>query len=115
MLERAFRLKDAIDLYAYHFREGTDAPTEYDCFTNDDWHEADGNNTHSTLHQALTTLDLPLLELEDYKKQQQYQGPSYFKAAIILGWKKLNKYYHLRDGTPAYRAASMLYPHHKVG
>ena len=39
MLERAFKLKDAIELYQAHYKGGEDEPLEDDVLTNDDWLE----------------------------------------------------------------------------
>jgi hypothetical protein len=104
MIERALKLKDAIELYQQHFRGDADALTDDDCLTNDDWHElkqlldllaplkrqsvavqADGIDNHGHLFEALSTLDLLITKLEDLKRKHQYEPTSHFKASINLG------------------------------
>lgn len=72
-----------------------------------------GETKHGTLYEALTSIDFLMTRLEELKNQQQHLPTSHFKASVILGWKKLNKYYELSDETPAYRAAIFLHPHYK--
>lgn len=135
MLERAFKLKDAIDLYQSHHRQTAEDPLDDDVLTADDWQELSllrqllapmkkmslllqsdfGQSTHGSLYQSLQAVDWLMTKLEDYKRQQQYQLYSHFKACISLGWKKLDKYYRLSDSTSAYRAAILVHPHCKMG
>jgi len=135
MLERAFKLKDAIDLYQSHHRQTAEDPLDDDVLTADDWQELSllrqllapmkkmslllqsdfGQSAHGSLYQSLQAVDWLMTKLEDYKRQQQYQPYSHFKACINLGWKKLDKYYRLSDSTSAYRAAILVHPHCKMG
>lgn len=39
MIERAFKLKDALELYQQAMRNDDEDPLEADCLSNDDWHE----------------------------------------------------------------------------
>jgi len=134
MLERAFKLKDAIDLYTSHYRGDNEAPLEDDALSNDDWHElsllkqllkpmkkmsllvqsADGDCQDGALHEALRSTGYLLDKFETLKQQQQFEPRSPFKAMINLGWKKLNKYYALSDQTPVYRLAVLLHPRYKM-
>lgn len=135
MIERAFKLKDALELYQQAMRDDDEDPLEADCLSNDDWHElklvmdllkplkqqsffvqADGGSevTHGSLHEAFTSIDYLLTKLEEAKRQHHYAPHGHFKASINLGWKKLNKYYALTDATPAYRVAVVLHPHYKM-
>lgn len=34
--------------------------------------QSDGNDNHGTLHEVLSTLDILMTKLEDYKKQQKF-------------------------------------------
>lgn len=134
MLERAFKLKDAIELYCNEFRSDDQSPLENDCLTTDDWLElrellnllqplkqvslyvqTDGKDSrHGSLFENLQAIDYLLTELETLKRDHQYQPSSHYKACINLGWKKLNKYYELSDVTPAYRAAIAVHPCFKM-
>lgn len=50
-----------------------------------------------------------ITKLERLKAQYSHFPNSYFKAAINLGWKKLDKYYIVSDNTPAYKAAIVVH------
>ena len=134
MLERAFKLKDAIELYQGHYKGGEDEPLEDDVLTNDDWLElrelldlllplravsltlqSDGKDcNHGSLWQSLPAIDYLITKLETLKVKHTYLPNTHFKAAINLGWKKLDKYYNLSDSTPAYRAAIVVHPAKKM-
>lgn len=134
MLERAFKLKDAIELYQQEYKDDKDEPLDEDLLTTNDWQElgqlllllkplktcskavqSDGKDCHhGSLFENLQAMDFLLSTLEDLKKKHNYLPDSHFKASINLGWKKLNKYYTLSDDTAAYRAAILLHPHFKM-
>jgi hypothetical protein len=134
MLERAFKLKDAIELYQGHFKGDEDEPLEDDTLTSNDWLElrelldlllplravsmtlqSDGKDCNNgLLWQSLTAIDYLMAKLEGLKAKHTYLPNSHFKAAINLGWKKLDKYYNLSDNTPAYRAAIVIHPSKKM-
>jgi hypothetical protein len=134
MLERAFKLKDAIELYQGHFKGGEDEPLEDDVLTSDDWLELrelldlllplravsltlqseSKDCTHGSLWQSLPAIDYLMTKLEALKVKHTYLPNTHFKAAINLGWKKLDKYYTLSDDTPAYRAAIVIHPAKKM-
>ena len=134
MLERAFKLKDAIELYQGHFKADKDEPLEDDVITNDDWLElrelldlllplravsltlqSDGKDcNHGSLWQSLPAIDYLMTKLEALKMKHMHLPHTHFKAAINLGWKKLDKYYNLSDYTPAYRAAIVIHPAKKM-
>jgi hypothetical protein len=134
MLERAFKLKDAIELYQGHFKGDEDEPLDDDVLTSDDWLElrelldlllplrivsltlqSNGKDcNHGSLWQALPAIDYLMTKLETLKAKHKFLPNTHFKAAINLGWKKLNKYYTLSDTTPAYRAAIVIHPAKKM-
>jgi hypothetical protein len=134
MIERAFKLKDAIELYQHAFKDDNTAPLANDLLTSDDWLElkdilnlllplkiasknvqSDGKDCkHGSLFESLQAIDWLLDKLEKLKNEHQHLGNSHFKACINLGWKKLNKYYTLSDETAAYRAAIAIHPHFKT-
>jgi hypothetical protein len=90
MIERAVKLKDALELYQQHFRDDAYSPTQDDCLTNDDWYELKllldllaplrrqsllvqhNLSGHGTMHEALSTLDLLMTKLEDFRRQHEY-------------------------------------------
>lgn len=59
------------------------------------------------------TFDSLLGEFEKLKERYRYEPSSHIKS-VILGWKKLDKYYGLSDDTFAYRAAIFLCPYLKM-
>jgi hypothetical protein len=91
MIERAFKLKDAIDLYQLQIH--VDEPIDEDRLTADDWHELKQvlellkplkkmsllvqsdyrQGTHGTLWEALATTDYLMSLVEDAR---DYQLPS---------------------------------------
>jgi len=129
MLERAFKLQDAINLYQSHYA----TELEDDQLSSDDWYElsrlkallqplketslalqSDGKVNHGSLYESLTGIDYLMSKLEELKEQHIHLPSSHFKASINLGWKKLDKYYELSDLTPAYRAAIVVHPVFKM-
>ena len=135
MLERSFKLKDAIELYQAQYRNDNDEPiAEQDLLTNDDWLELrelleilkplkqvslelqhDGKDCNrGSLWQSLSAIDYLMTKLEALKVKQRYLPDTHFKAAVNLGWKKLDEYYELSDKTPAYRAAIFIHPAKKL-
>jgi hypothetical protein len=134
MIERALKLKDALELYQRHFNGGDDEPLDDDSLTSDDWTElkdlynllsplkdaslavqSDGKDSkHGSLFENLQSMEWLLHKLEALKKQYHHRPSTHFKASINLGWKKLNKYYTLSDETAAYRAAIALHPSYKM-
>jgi hypothetical protein len=134
MLERAFKLKDALELYQQHFKEAKEDPIDEDVLTPDDWLElrelldillplkavskcleSDGRDCcHGSLWESLTAIDFLLTKLERLKQQYNHLPNSHLRASINLGWKKLDKYYSLSDQTPAYRAAIAIHPAKKM-
>ena len=133
ILERAFKLKDALELYQHHYKNDEDEPCNEDLLTSDDWIElasllqllkplkevsltlqSDGKDcNHGSLWESLTAMDFLMTRLEELK-QHLFLAESHFKACINLGWTKLNKYYTLSDSTPAYRAAIVVHPSKKM-
>ncbi|TKA45693.1 hypothetical protein B0A49_13640, partial [Cryomyces minteri] len=134
MIERAIKLRDAIELYVLHQSRTKDtASIIEDQLTPEDWQELvdlrdllepmktltirlQGNATtgsHGALWESLGAMELLLEKLETKKKQYEHLPSSHFKACIKLGWKKLEKYYQLTDESPVYRAAIFLHPRHK--
>jgi hypothetical protein len=134
MIDRAIKLRDAIELYQLYFKDDEDEPTAADLLTSSDWLElidlhsllkplkqaslsvqSDGKDCHhGSLFESLQTIDWLLTKLEGLKRQHEHLPTSHFKASINLGWKKLNKYYELSDLTPHYRAAIAIHPHFKM-
>ena len=134
MLERAFKLKDTIELYQQQFKSDDDEPLKDDILTSNDWAElkdlldllqplkevskclqSDGKDcNHGSLWEALTAMDYLLTELETLKEQHLFLPDTHFKASINLGWKKLNKFYSLSDETAAYRVAIAVHPCRKM-
>jgi hypothetical protein len=143
MIERALQLRDALELYQTHFhcelrpdiltavdwRELKDlgellAPIKRasKVVQSDQSTAKEGENlcwdlersSSGSLWQTLTAFDWLLTSLERAKAKHQHLPHSHLKAAINLGWKKLNKYYALSDCTAAYRAAIVLHPHYKM-
>lgn len=133
MIERAFKVKDALELYQAHFRAVDDKPLHPDdCLTPDDWTELkelcdllspikeasrvvqSNGDYYGSLWQTLTSIEWLLSELETKNAEQEFLPNTHFKACIKLGWKKLNKYYALTDRTPAYIASVALHPHFKM-
>ena len=134
MLERAFKLKDAIELYQQYYKADIDEPLEDDYLTTDDWLElsevlqllqplkqvsltlqSDGKDcNHGSLWESLTAIDFLMSRLEELKEHHTFLPASHFKASVNLGWKKLDKYYRLSDNSPAYRAAIVVHPAKKM-
>lgn len=117
MIERALKVKDALQLYQEHFRdEVADRLDSRDCLSAEDWQEltellqllkplqqmslrvqASGKDgVNGALWQSLAVLEWLLSKLENLKKSQALPN-QHFRACINLGWKKLNKYYDLSD------------------
>jgi hypothetical protein len=132
MIERALKLRDALQLYQDHYTNDEVDPLEQeDCLSADDWNELTElrellqplkdasircqtvpvNGHHGALWQTLSTTEWLLAKFEDLKRQPLSQ---YFLACVNLGWKKLNKYYELSDTSPAYRLSVFLHPSHKM-
>jgi len=132
MIERALKLRDALQLYQNHYSiDEADTLEQEDCLSADDWIEwtelkellqpikdasvrcqtvpVDGR--HGALWQKLSTTEWLLAKFEDLKRESLSQ---YFLACVNLGWKKLNKYYELSDTSPAYRLSVFLHPSHKM-
>ena len=132
MIERALQLRDALQLYQDHYSsDDADPLDEEDRLSADDWVElselkellqplkdasmrcqtvpVDGH--HGALWQTLSTTEWLLTKFEDLKRQPL---SPYFLTCINLGWKKLNKYYELSDGCPAYCLSVFLHPSHKM-
>jgi hypothetical protein len=132
MIERALKLRDALQLYQDHYaNDNADQLHPEDCLGTEDWNElkelkellqplkdasvrcqtvpVDGH--HGALWQTLSTTEWLLAKFEDLKRQPLSQ---HFLACINLGWKKLNKYYELSDSSPAYRLSVFLHPSHKM-
>ena len=134
MLERAFKLKDAIELYQSHFKSDNDEPLDNDVLSPNDWLElrelldlllplkavsltlqSDGKDCNNgCLWQSLPAIDYLMTKLEALKTSHMHLPNTHFKAAINFGWKKLDKYYQLSDNTPAYRAAIVIHPAKKM-
>jgi hypothetical protein len=122
------------ELYQHHCCKDKDDSTADDLLSSDDWLElrdllellqplkqvslclqSDGKDCyHGSLWESLTAIDYLMTKLERLKAQHSRLPNSHFKAAINLGWKKLNKYYTLSDNTPAYRAAIVVHPSKKM-
>jgi hypothetical protein len=135
MLERAFVLEEAIDLYPSHYRTDDEEPVEEDVLTTGDRTELEqlrdlliplrsqsllvqsgyGTSKHGALYDAPATIDFLITKLEEnWKKEHRYLPSTHFKASINLGWKKLKKYYTLTDQVPVYRASIFAHPHFKM-
>lgn len=133
-VERAIKLRDAIELYQTHFRclSDSDRLSASDCLDAKDWSELErllevllplksaslrlqeDNDTKHALWEQLATFDGLLGEFEKLKERYSYEPSSHIKSCANLGWKKLDKYYGLSDDTFAYRMARFLYPHLKM-
>jgi hypothetical protein len=133
MVERAIKLRDAIELYCNHFKSDEACPlSAEDILSNDDWLELSeilqlltpvkkaqkvvqsAGSYYGSLWLALASLEFLLDTLETAKQKYQHLPNTHLKAMINLGWKKLRKYYVLSDKTAAYRAAIALHPHYKM-
>jgi len=134
MLERAFKLKDAIHLYQEAYEHDSDDPCKDDVLTPEDWSElrnilqllqplksvslalqSSGKDcNHGSLWESLTGIDYLMTKLERLREQHCFLPDSHFKACVYLGWKKLDKYYELSDTTAAYRAAIAVHPSKKM-
>jgi hypothetical protein len=134
MIERAVKLRDAIELYQTHFRSLSDCDrlSSSDCLDPRDWAELErlleillplksaslrlqeDNDTKHALWEQLAVFDSLLSEFERLKERYRYEPSSHIKACVNLGWKKLDKYYGLSDKTSAYRMAIFLHPHLKM-
>lgn len=127
MIDRALKLKEAIELYAQHYRNDKDNSTADDILTSEDWlelhelHElllpfkeasidVQSSDIEGALWQSLSSIEHLMAKLERMKQQHEFVADTHFKASINLGWKKLDKYYMLSDVTWAYRAAIYLNP-----
>jgi hypothetical protein len=130
MIDRALKLKDALELYQSAYRHDKEHSTSDDELTPDDWLEL--SQLHQLLHpmkvastmiqanpasgdggalwQNLAAIDYLMSHLEHEKRLLEFTNASHFKACVNLGWKKLNKYYALSDRTHAYCAAIFLNP-----
>jgi len=134
MIERAVKLRDAIELYQTHFRSLSDCdrlPCS-DCLETNDWAELqrllevllplksaslrlqEDNDAKHALCEQLAVFDSLLSEFERLKERYRYEPNTHIKACVNLGWKKLDKYYGLSDKTFAYRMAIFLHPHLKM-
>ncbi|GAB7336741.1 hypothetical protein MBLNU13_g10838t1 [Cladosporium sp. NU13] len=134
MIERAIKLRDAIELYQTHFRSLSDCDrlSASDCLDAGDWSELErllevlvpleraslllqeDNDMRHALWEQLATFDSLLGEFEKLKERYKYEPSSHIKSCVNLGWKKLDKYYGLSDITFAYRMAIFLHPHLKM-
>ena len=134
MIERAIKLRDAIELYQTHFRSLSDCDrlSASDCLDAGDWSELErllevlvpleraslrlqeDNDMRHALWEQLATFDSLLGEFEKLKERYRYEPSSHIKSCVNLGWKKLDKYYGLSDITFAYRMAIFLHPHLKM-
>jgi hypothetical protein len=133
MIERAIKLKDALELYSNEYKHDL----EDDLLSGDDWLELkdildlllplkhcskavqnsgklEDQYHHGCLFESLQAIDFLLTKLERLKNEHLHRPNTHFKACINLGWKKLNKYYTLSDDTAAYRAAIALHPSFKM-
>lgn len=132
MIERALKLRDALQLYQDDYVNNDADPLDHgDCLNTEDWNElmvlkellqplkdastrcqtvpVDGH--HGALWQTLSTTEWLLAKFEDLKRQPLSQ---HFITCINLGWKKLNTHYELSDASPAYRLSVFLHPSHKM-
>jgi hypothetical protein len=134
MIERAMKLRDALELYQTRFRSLSDSDrlSSSDCLDAADWSELErlldvlsplkqaslrlqaDNDAKHALWEQLATFDSLLGEFERLKERYRYEPSSHIKACINLGWKKLDKYYGLSVKTSAYRMAIFLHPHLKM-
>lgn len=128
MIERAWKLRDALELYQQHFKD--DLADDY--LANDDWLELkeimdllapvkraskvvqSNGDFYGSLWQTMTSMEWLLAELEEKKAMHESRPNTHLKACINLGWKKLAKYYSLTDRTPVYIASVALHPHFKM-
>jgi hypothetical protein len=98
MIERAIRLKDAIQLYQDDHHTGCETA---DYLTSEDWRQLTDlkdlllpiynvsmkAQSHDTgLHEVLTSMDFILTHLKAAKQKFTYTDASYFKDCINLGW-----------------------------
>jgi hypothetical protein len=134
MVERAIKLRDAIELYQTHFRSLSDCDRlpASDCLDAEDWSQLErllevllplksaslrlqeDNDTKHALWEQLATFDSLLSEFEQLKERYRFEPKSHIKTCVNLGWKKLDKYYGMSDNTFAYRTAIFLHPHLKM-
>lgn len=116
MIERLLELRVPVDIYTYRQNLISDDLKE-DTLTYKDWQDlADfkdllapiktlstrqqGNaidGTHGALQEWLSSVNMSLTHFKKRKEQLKYEDKSFFKTSVILGWKKLEKYYQLSD------------------
>jgi hypothetical protein len=111
LIERAIKLRDAIELYQTHFRSLSDYDrlSASDCLDAGDWSELErllgvplplkgaslrlqeDNDTKHALWEQLATFDSLLGEFEKLKERYRYEPSSHIELCVNLGWKKLDK------------------------
>jgi hypothetical protein len=143
MIKRAFRLRNAIDLFFHNYRHPAD-DRGYDILEDElsqqDWidlqhfldilkpfhdltkrMEGRANRpglegSHGSLYETLEAMDVlfkKLREAGDYVFNHATEVSSYYSTSIDTARIKLEEYFGLTDETPAYRVAVALHPANK--
>jgi len=124
MLERAFQLRKAIDMYCFTNKPALDNDT----LTDEDWDNLEKlkkfleyyidatqatEGRFATLDLILPTMDFLLEQLEAGREDPQYTRDQFIYPCIDAGWNKLEKYYNLTGRSCAFTAAVVCCPQFK--
>ncbi|KAJ2982028.1 hypothetical protein NQ176_g1656 [Zarea fungicola] len=141
MIERALKLRHAIDLFFLHYKHQADGyDISRDLLTPQDWvdlehflsvlkpfkdltkrmevraDKAGREGSHGSLYEILESLDVLFKKLQQAGKfADEHPGvvSRYYSHAIDAARVKLEEYFGLTDATPAYRCAVALHPANK--
>lgn len=138
MIERALKLRHAIDLFFLHYNHsGEGYDISQDVITPRDWadlehifivlkpfkdltkrmegraNKAGLEGAHGSLYETVESLDILFKKLQEAGKfadDHPEEVSDYYSCAIDTARTKLEEYYALTDATPAYRCAVALHP-----
>lgn len=141
MIERALKLRHAIDLFFLHYTHNGDGyDISQDTITPQDWidleqffnilkpfkdltkrmegraNKAGLEGSHGSLYEILESLDVLFKKLQEAGKfadDNPEVVSAYYSCAIDTARTKLEEYFGLTDATPAYRCAVALHPANK--
>ncbi|KAM0664390.1 hypothetical protein ACQRIU_006972 [Beauveria bassiana] len=141
MIERALKLRHAIDLFFLHYKhQGDGYDISKDLLTPQDWVDLDHfigvlkpfkdltkrmegradkaglEGSHGSLYETLESLDVVFKKLQEagtFADEHPGVVSIYYSHAIDAARVKLEEYFGLTDATPAYRCAVALHPANK--
>ena len=128
MIKRALKLRDQIDAFSMKHRKDL----EKDILTDEDWDQLEAihnilrpfkrvtkrlegkaeRGERGSLWEGLPALETLLSHVESMKVE--YASHKQLAISLNEAWSKLRQYYGKMDESPAYAAALMLHPRHKL-